>query len=345
MALMTHDTVTAKRSFGVRRVSDSRLASGLVFAMVSAASFGMSGSLARGLMDAGWTAGAATLVRVAIAALVLAVPGALAMRGRWHLLRRGWGVIVAYGVFAVAGAQLCYFLAVGYLDVSVALLIEYTAPVAVVLWMWVRHGNRPTRLTVAGALIAAAGLVLLLDVLGGGANVDLVGVAWALAAMVGASVYFVIGGDESNGIPGMTLAAGGLIVALVVLSAAALTGVLPIAWSTETVQFVPFAAPWWAVALVLGIVTAATAYVTGIAATRRLGARLGSFVALTEVMMATLFAWILLGQVPLAIQVGGALLVVAGVVVVKLGERPAETVAESIAEPPALTDPQAPIPL
>ncbi|WP_084039386.1 DMT family transporter [Demequina sp. NBRC 110053] len=345
MAVMTHDMWRSTRTVRIRRTGSSRVASGLVFAMVSAASFGMSGSLARGLLDAGWTAGAATLVRVAIAALVLVVPGALALRGRWHLLRRGWAVIVAYGVFAVAGAQLCYFIAVGYLDVSVALLIEYTAPVAVVLWMWMRHGNRPTRLTVAGALIAAAGLVLLLDVLGGGASVNLVGVAWALAAMVGASVYFVIGGDESNGLPGMTLAAGGLLVALVVLAAAALAGVLPIAWSTDTVQFVPFAAPWWAVALVLGIVTAATAYVTGIAATRRLGARLGSFVALTEVMMATLFAWLLLGQVPVAIQVAGALLVVAGVVVVKLGERPAETVIDSIEQPPATTDSPAPIPV
>ncbi|WP_297082378.1 EamA family transporter [uncultured Demequina sp.] len=247
------------------------------------------------------------------------------------------------GVFAVAGAQLCYFFAVGYLDVSVALLIEYMAPVAVVLWMWLRHGSRPTRLTVAGALIAAAGLVLLLDVLHGGTDVDLVGVLWALGAMVGASVYFVIGGDESNGLPPLTLAAGGLVVALVVLGTAGATGILPMAWSTDTVQFVPFAAPWWAVALVLGVVTAATAYVAGIAATRRLGARLGSFVALIEVMAAALFAWFLLGQAPGPLQIGGALLVVAGVVVVKLGERPAPTVAESLAEPPAATDPPAPV--
>ncbi|MFV0633871.1 EamA family transporter [Demequina sp.] len=339
MAVLTHDARVT------RRVPESRLTSGLAFAALSAASFGVSGSLGRGLLDAGWTPGAATLARVAIAALVLTVPGVLAMRGRWHLLRKGWGVVVAYGVFAVAGAQLCYFFAVGYLDVSIALLIEYLAPVAVVLWMWLRHGNRPTRLTVAGAFIAAAGLALLLDVLGGGGSINVVGVAWALAAMVGASVYFVIGSDESNGLPPIALASGGLLVALVVLGGAALTGVLPIAWTAATVHFVSFTAPWWAVALVLGVISAATAYVAGIAATRRLGARLGSFVALSEVLAATIFAWILLGQVPLPIQVGGALLVVAGVVVVKLGERPAETVAASIAEPPAITDPPAPVPI
>lgn len=336
---MTHDAAP------VRRALNPRMTPGLVFALVSAASFGMSGSLARGLLDTGWTAGSATLVRISIAAAVLVVPGVLALRGRWQLLRRGIGTIVAYGVFAVAGAQLFYFFAVGYLNVSVALLIEYTAPVAVVLWLWVRHGNRPTRLTVAGALIAAAGLVLLLDVLGGGAGVNVVGVLWALGAMVGASVYFIISGDESNGLPPLTLAAGGLVVALAVLGLAAVTGLLPLAWSSAPVQFVHGSVPWWVVALVLGVVTAATAYVTGIAATRRLGARLGSFVALIEVLMATLFAWVLLGQVPLPIQIGGALLVVGGVIVVKLGERPAATVAESLVEPPGTTDSATPIPL
>ncbi|MDN4479998.1 EamA family transporter [Demequina muriae] len=332
MTAMTHD------------LTRERLTAGLGFAMVSAASFGLSGSLARGLLDVGWSAGAATLVRVAIAAAVLLVPAIIAVRGRGHLVRRGWKVIVAYGLFAVAGAQLCYFLAVGYLDVSVALLIEYTAPVAVVLWMWLRHGHRPTPLTVGGAAIAAFGLALLLNVFGGG-QISIVGVLWALAAMVGASVYFIIGGDESNGLPPITLAAGGLLVALVALGAAGVTGVLPMRFSTGTVSFVQFDAPWWSIAIALGVITAAVAYVTGIAATRRLGARLGSFVALTEVMAATAFAWLLLGQAPAPIQAGGALLILAGVIVVKLGERPAATVAESIVEEPALTDPPAPVPV
>ncbi|WP_297081701.1 hypothetical protein [uncultured Demequina sp.] len=82
MATLTHD-VRAVRG-RPRRVADSRLASGLVFALISAASFGMSGSLGRGLLDVGWTAGTATLVRVAIAAVVLVVPGVLACCGnRW----------------------------------------------------------------------------------------------------------------------------------------------------------------------------------------------------------------------------------------------------------------------
>ena len=323
------------------RANDLR--SGLPLAVVSAASFGLSGSLATAMMDSGWTAGAAVTARVAVAALVLAVPGLRAVQGRWEVLRRNAGTIVAYGVLAVAATQLCYFYAVSRLPVGVALLVEYTAPVAVVGWMWVVHRQRPSRLTVLGAAIALCGLPLLLDLFGsatsdGGA--DVVGVLWALAAMVGAATYFVMAADDATGLPPITLAASGLVVGGVILGAACATGVLPATASTDPVGFRSLDVPWWAPVLVLGLVTAAFAYVTGIAATRRLGSRLASFVALTEVIAAIAFAWLLLGQVPLAVQILGAGVVLAGVVVVRLGEA-----SPSVRPPDATTaDPTAPEP-
>ncbi|MGN6299828.1 MAG: EamA family transporter, partial [Angustibacter sp.] len=78
---------------------------------------------------------------------------------------------------------------------------------------------------------------------------------------------------------------------------------------------------WWVPVLLLGLVTAAVAYVTGIEATRRLGSRLASFVALLEVLAGVGFAWALLGELPRVVQLVGGLLVLAGVVAVRLGER------------------------
>jgi drug/metabolite transporter (DMT)-like permease len=305
--------------------------SGLVLAVTSAVSFGLSGSLARALMDAGWSPTAAVAMRVTIAALVLVVPGLLAVRGRMHLLVRNARTIAIYGLLAVAGAQLLYFLAVSRLDVGVALLIEYTAPVAVVLWMWAVRGQRPGPLTFVGAGIAAVGLVLLLDVLSG-ASVDALGVLFALGAMVGAATYFVISADDDSGLPPITLAAGGLVFAALVFWIAALVGVLPMTMTTQPVTFTVGTVPWWVPVLTLGLVTAALAYVAGIAAARHLGSRLASFVALTEVAAGLAFAWILLDQQPRAIQLLGALLVLGGVVVVKLGERDvlADTVSGEI---------------
>ena len=75
--------------------------------------------------------------------------GLVALRGQWQVLRRNAGLITLYGVLAVAGAQFCYFSAVAHMQVGPALLIEYTAPAAVVCWQWLRHGQRPGRLTLS----------------------------------------------------------------------------------------------------------------------------------------------------------------------------------------------------
>ncbi|MCC8250685.1 EamA family transporter [Saccharothrix luteola] len=307
MATMTHD------------VQVGGLRAGLGFALLSASSFGLSGPLARGLMDAGWSSAAAVAVRVLLAAVVLAPIAVVQLRGRWRLLRRNAPLITAYGLVAVAGCQLAFFNAVAHMEVGVALLVEYTAPVAVVGWLWLRHGQRPTRLTVLGGVLGLLGLLLVLDVVSG-AHVSVVGVLWALAAMVGAAAYFVLNARDAEGLPGTVLAAGGLLLGGVVLLLAGAVGIVPFAVSGAPVAFDGFSVAWWLPVLALGVVTAALAYVVGIAATRRLGSRLASFVALTEVVMALLFAWLLLGEAPGPVQLAGGALILGGVVAVKLGE-------------------------
>jgi drug/metabolite transporter (DMT)-like permease len=325
MADFAHDTMTRPHPPASDR---ARLGSGLGFALVSATSFGLSGPLAGGLMDAGWSAGAAVLVRVAVAALVVTPFGVLALRGRWGLLRSNAGLLVTYGLLAVAAAQFCFFSAMQHMQVGPALLIEYTAPATVVVWLWLRHGQRPGPVTLVGAGLAALGLVLVLDLLSG-ASLSLVGVLWALAAMVGVASYFVISADEDNGLPPMALAAGGLVVGALVLALLGLVGVLEMDAATADATYVGGQVPWWVPVLVLGLVTAGLSYTTGIAAGRRLGSRVASFVALLEVVAGVGFAWLLLGELPRAVQLLGGALILAGAVAVKLGERSVAGVASS----------------
>lgn len=313
MATLTHD------------IAGARVASGVAFAVSGAASFAMSGPLAKGLIDAGWTAGSAVTVRVLIAAAVLAVPAAVSMRGRWHLLRGNLALIVAYGLIAVAGCQLAYFNAVDHLQVGVALLIEFTCPVAVLAWMWWRHQQRPSRLTAVGAVLAVAGLVLVLD-LTSGADLDIVGLAWAFGSMICAAVYWILSADEDNGLPGIALAAGGMTFGGVALLAAGAFGILSFDASREDVELAGTEVDWWLPLLVLGAVTAGLAYVLSIEGSRRLGSRLGSFVGLAEAVFGVAFAWLLLSETPLPVQLLGGVLILLGVVGVKLGEpRIAET--------------------
>lgn len=292
---------------------------GLLFALLSAASFGLSGTLARGLLDTGWSAGAAVTVRIAVAAAVLVVPGLLSLRGRWHALRSSAWLVVAYGLVAVAACQLCYFYAVTHLQVGVALLIEYTAPAVVVAWLWARHGQRPGWLTTVGAVIALGGLALVLELVSG-ADLSLVGVLWAFGATIGAATYFVLSAHEAAGLPPLALAGGGLLVGATALLLAGAVGWVPFAAGTDDASYGGTTVPWWLPVLGLGLVTAAMAYVTGIEAGRRLGSRLASFVALSEVCAAVVFAWLLLDEFPSLVQVAGGVLILVGVVVVKLGE-------------------------
>lgn len=318
MEVFTNDVGVKAGTLGA--ATRSRTTSGLGLAALSAASFGMSGPLAGGLLDTGWSPGAIVLVRMALAAFVVVPFGLRALGGRWALLRRNARLVVTYGLLAVATAQFCYFSAVSYMPVAPALLIEYTAPAAVVSWLWLRHGQRPGPVTLLGAFLAAMGLVLVLDLLTG-TDVSLRGVAWALGAMVGAASYFVISADEDNGLPPLVLAAGGLLVGTVVLALLGLTGLLPMRAATAATEYADRTVAWWAPLLVLGLVTAALAYTTGIGAGRRLGSRLASFVALLEVLAGVVFAWLLLDQLPRPVQLLGSLLILAGVVAVKLGEQ------------------------
>jgi drug/metabolite transporter (DMT)-like permease len=324
MAAVTHDAAV--------RPGPPTSISGIGIALLSAIAFGTSGTLARPLLEAGWSPGAVVLVRIGLGALVVVPFGLVALRGRWRLLRRRWGTIALYGLLAVAGTQFCYFSAVEHLRVGPALLIEYTAPAAVVCWMWLRHGERPGPLTLAGAVVAALGLLLVLDLFSG-AGFDVVGTAWALGAMVGLAAYFVISADEESGLPPLTLAAGGLVVGTATIGLLGLVGALPMQAGAVTVSFSGYDVPWWLPVVLLGLVAAAFAYVSGIEASRRLGSRLASFVGLSEVLAAVLFAWLLLGELPTVVQLVGGVLILLGVIGVKAGERQV-TAASAVAAAP-----------
>lgn len=299
---------------------ERRIVIGLALGLTAAVSFGSSGALAKGLLEAGWTPGATVTWRVGVAALVLALPAARLMRGRWGLLRRGWTSVATFGVMAVAVCQLSYFFAIQRVSVGVGMLLEYLGIVLVVGWLWLRHHQRPRPLTLAGVGLAVAGLLLVLDVFGA-VQVDPVGVLWGLGAAAGLATFFIVSADESTGLPPLVVASFGLAVGTAVLLTAGALGILPMRAPAVTAELAGAMVPAWVAVALLGMVAGALAYAAGVAATRRLGSKLASFVGLTEVLAAVLFAWLLLGEVPAPVQLAGGALILAGVVAVKLDER------------------------
>jgi drug/metabolite transporter (DMT)-like permease len=288
-------------------------------ALLSAATFGTSGSFATALLDAGWTPDAVVIARISIAAALLAVPAAMALRRSPITLRAATAPTLIYGVVAVGGAQVCYFNAVKYVPVGVALLLEYLGIVLVVGWMWLRHRQRPRPLTVAGIAVVLVGLSFVLDLFGG-VHVNVLGMAWGLGAAVGLAAYFVLSAHSTDGLPPIAMACGGLAVGAVALIAVGVVGILPLHATFSTVRLAHHQVSWLVPIAGLALVAAAIAYVAGIHAARRLGPKLSSFVGLTEVLFAVLFAWFLLGQLPSVVQGIGAVLIITGIVLVRLDE-------------------------
>lgn len=292
---------------------------GVVLALVSAASFSITGTFAHSLTDAGWSPGAAVIARVGCAAVILLVPALIALGGRWALLRRSLPTIAIYGLVTIAGCQLCYFNAISHLSVGVALLLEYLGIVLIVGYLWLRHGQRPRRLTVIGSVLALAGLALVIDLVGG-VRLDPIGVLWALGGAVGLATYFMISGNADPELPPLVLAGGGMIAGTLSLLAIGACGVMPMHATFGSVVFAGRVVGWWVPVAGVSVIGAALAYVAGIGAARRLGPRLASFLGLTEVLFAILVAWWLLDELPTSIQLAGGALILAGVVLVRIDE-------------------------
>ncbi|MGV9762692.1 EamA family transporter [Micromonospora tulbaghiae] len=309
-----------------------RSGAGLGLALLSAITFATSGTFARPLITGEWSAVAVVIARVGIAALVLAVPALLALRGRWAVLRRNAVSVVLFGLLGVATAQACFFNAVRYLPVGVALLLEYLGIVLVVGWMWLVHGQRPRLLTVAGSVTALCGLVLVLDLTGAG-RLDPVGVLWGLGAGVGLAGYFVIAGRIDAGLPSVVMASGGMAVGALALLLLGGIGALPLAAGTADVNFGGHRVSWLVPIAGLSLIAAVVAYLAGVAGTRLLGARLSSFVGLTEVMFAVLIAWLVLDELPSLIQLAGGVLILGGVALVRADELRGTPAASAPAEP------------
>jgi drug/metabolite transporter (DMT)-like permease len=297
---------------------------GIGLGLLSAMCFGTSGTFGASLEGAGWSPAGAVLARVCVAALALTGPALLALRGRWALLRASARQVVVYGLVGVAACQLCYFNAIARMDVGISILLEYLGIVLVVGWLWARHGQRPRLLTVLGGVAALGGLALMLNLSGSG-GVSLTGVLFALAAAVAMAVYFfqsahTSAGDAGGTLPPVVLTWGGMLTGAAFSALLGVTRAMPLRFAATSVTLLNTRVNWLLPVLGLGVVAAAVAYVAGIGSARRLGAKLGSFVAMAEVLFAAGFAWVLLHQVPTGTQFLGGLLILAGVVAVRLDE-------------------------
>ncbi|MFJ1970354.1 EamA family transporter [Streptomyces sp. NPDC087903] len=302
---------------------------GLGLALVSALAFGGSGVAAKPLIEAGLDPLHVVWLRVTGAALVM-LPVAVRHRA---LLRRRPALLAGFGLLAVAGVQACYFAAISRIPVGVALLVEYLAPALVLGWVRFVQRRPVTRAAALGVVLAVGGLACVVEVWSG-LSFDALGLLLALGAACCQVGYFVLSdqgsasGDQAPDPLGVI--AYGLLVGTAVLTVVARP------WTTDWSVLGRSAdlngTPVAAGLLLAWIVLIATvlAYVTGVLSVRRLSPQVAGVVACLEAVIATVLAWVLLGEHLSAPQIVGGAVVLAGAFIAQTsapGSNPAEPAA------------------
>ena len=179
-----------------------------------------------------------------------------------------------------------------------------------------------------GAGVAMAGMVFVLDLLTG-LKLHPIGVLWGLGAAICLCAYFILSdeGDPSVTTSPLLMTTVGTGVGAAVLLAAGTVGLVPLSAATDPVLLAGTEFAWWVPILLIVGVSAVFAYLSGITAVRRLGSSPASFVALSEVLFAVIFAAILLAQRPSLGQALGGALVLVGIAIV---QRRSETQKQAV---------------
>lgn len=284
---------------------------GLGLALGSAVAFGGSGVAAKPLIEAGLDPLHVVWLRVAGAALVM-LPVAWKHRG---LLLRRPALLLGFGLLAVAGVQACYFAAISRIPVGVALLVEYLAPALVLGWVRFVQRRPVTRAAAVGVVLAVGGLACVVEVWAG-LSFDAVGLLLALGAACCQVGYFVLsdqGSDAGDDAPDpLGVIAYGLLIGAVVLTVVARPWGMDWSVLAGSADMDGAAVPAWALIGWIVLVATVVAYVTGVLSVRRLSPQVAGVVACLEAVIATVLAWVMLGEHLSAPQIIGGAVVLAG---------------------------------
>ncbi len=307
--------VVAKKTKSRNFIGYSFMSVGLIF-------FAINGPVAKLALINGLQSAELSAFRIQGAFIFLLVAALLVSRNQLKFTRNEILPLIGYGFFGVAMTQFLYFVAIRRIEVGVALIIEYTAPILVALYVrFVLKKDVSARVWLS-LLLALLGLTLITQIWTG-SKLDPFGVLCAFGAAIALAIYF-IGGEP--------LAAKRNPISLTTLS----MGVGAIFWMV--VQ--PFwDLPWdtlnnsVSLPYELGIITLGTVVLYIIIfgtvapfwlyfiAFKYLDSKKAAIFGLLEPVGASIFALFLLGETFIAIQIVGGLLVLIGVIVAETAKK------------------------
>jgi drug/metabolite transporter (DMT)-like permease len=277
---------------------------GYLLAAVAAAMFAVNGSIAKLLIEDGVTPAHLSQLRVTVAFLMLAGALVVADRRRLRIARADVPRMAWLGFAGVAIVQLSYFLAIERMPISVALVIQFTGPAMVLLWLRLAHGRRLKPSLYGAVALSVAGSALVVEVFDAG-SIDGLGVVYALVAAVTFAIYLVgfeRAGQSYDAFTTLTWGLGFATLFWVLVSPP---------WTFPLGDFDSLGH----MALALGVVVIGTLapFLLNLSALRHLPAARVGVIATLEPVLATLVAWAIHDEALAGIQIVGGLLVVAAV--------------------------------
>ncbi len=282
--------------------------------------FALNGTVAKSILLTGIDPARLSQVRVTGAFLLLLLFVAITRPEALRLSKKEIPILLAYGILGVAMTQYLYFVALTYLPVSVALLIEFTAPVMIALWFrfaW----KEPTKRTVWIALgMALAGLALVAQIWLG-FTLNAAGVIAALGAAIALSIFYILGDKQmrvENPRDPISLTMWGFAAASLFWAITQPWWSFPweaLSGNTEPLSDANISFPIWIMAFWMILFGTVITFSLVLTSMKHLRASQASTVGLTEPLFATMIAWVLLGEALNAIQVLGGALILFGVFV------------------------------
>jgi drug/metabolite transporter (DMT)-like permease len=257
-------------------------------------------------------------VRATGAGLILFAAVALLRPPSLRFSRRELAFLAVFGIAGLAFVHFLYFTAITHLDIGIALVIQYIAPVLVAVWArFFIHEPVRRRLWVALAL-ALAGLSLVVEVWSGGA-LDGVGVAASLAAAFCYALYVLMAERSlGRGRDVYSLLAWGFVFA------AGFWTVVQPWWSfpghvlgrdTSLLgRVADLHAPVWLLLAYIVVLGTIVPFILLITALHYIPATRATVVAMLEPVLAAVVAYAWLGEEIGSLQIVGGLLVLAGIV-------------------------------
>ena len=287
-----------------------------IFLITAAFGFAAGGVAAKVLREADLDAFRLTQIRITSAALILLIIALIKGKKQLYAKRSEIKDLVLFGVIGIAVVNSFYYFALKYLYVSVALIIEFTAPIWIALYLRFVKKKNISRTAWIGIICAFLGLVLISQIWSG-KSLHPLGVIVAILDALALAYYFLTADHLGQNRSSLSLTTWGMGIASIFWAIALPWWNFPFEFLTQSFslsgELSGYSAPGWA--LILWIVVTATVipYLLTVAAIRELSASTSSVIAMLEPIIAGVIAWWLLNEAFTNIQLIGCAAVLVGV--------------------------------